>query len=117
MGRPDVAKPVDGAEFGLFLKLLRERPDFWCKVTCPERLSKSGPPDYSDVMPFARRVVEEFPERVLWGTDWPHPNMKSHMPDDGRLVDFIPRIATTPALQHGLLVGNPMRLYWPEEIG
>jgi len=49
---------------------------------------------------------------VLWGTDWPHPNMKTHMPDDGKLVDFVPRIATTPALQHKLLVDNPMRLYW-----
>lgn len=116
MGRPDVTRSVDGAEFGLFLKLLRERPDFWCKVTCPERLSRSGPPDYGDVVPFARRVVEAFPDRVLWGTDWPHPNMTSHMPDDGRLVDFIPRIATTPALQRRLLVDNPMRLYWPEEI-
>ena len=50
-------------------------------------------------MPFARRVVESFPDRVLWGTDWPHPNLKDHMPDDGLLVDFIPHIATTPELQ------------------
>ena len=52
-----------------------------------------------------------FPDRVLWGTDWPHPNMKSHMPDDGKLVDFIPRIAPTEELQQKLLVDNPMRLY------
>jgi 2-pyrone-4,6-dicarboxylate lactonase len=49
---------------------------------------------------------------VLWGTDWPHPNLKDHMPDDGLLVDFIPRIAPTPELQRKLLVDNPMRLYW-----
>jgi len=49
---------------------------------------------------------------VLWGTDWPHPNMKTHMPDDGKLVDFVPRIAPTPELQRKLLVDNPMRLYW-----
>ena len=66
-------------------------------------------------MPFARRIVETFPDRVLWGTDWPHPNLKDHMPDDGLLVDFIPHIATTPELQQKLLVDNPMRLYWPEE--
>ncbi len=66
-------------------------------------------------MPFARRVVETFPDRVLWGTDWPHPNLKHHMPDDGLLVDFIPHIATTPELQQKLLVTNPMRLYWPED--
>jgi 2-pyrone-4,6-dicarboxylate lactonase len=115
MGRPDVGKPVDGPEFGLFLKLMREHENFWSKVTCPERLSVSGPPGYDDVVPFARRLVEEFPDRVLWGTDWPHPNMTSHMPDDGKLVDFIPRIATTETLRRKLLVDNPMRLYWPEE--
>jgi len=112
MGRPDVARPVDGPEFQLFVKLMRERPNIWSKVTCPERLTRSGPPGYDDVVPFARHLVERFPERVLWGTDWPHPNLKSHMPDDGQLVNFIPRIAPTPALQHSLLVANPMRLYW-----
>jgi len=112
MGRPDVSKPVDGPEFSLFTKLMGERADLWCKVTCPERLSKSGPPGYEDVVPFARRIVEKFPDRVLWGTDWPHPNLKGHMPDDGKLVDFIPRIAPTVELQRGLLVDNPMKLYW-----
>ena len=112
MGRPDVTKPVDGTEFELFVRLMREQPTIWCKVSCPERLSKSGPPSYDDVVPFARRLVETFPDRVLWGTDWPHPNLKSHMPDDGRLVDFIPRIAVTAELQRKLLVDNPTRLYW-----
>jgi 2-pyrone-4,6-dicarboxylate lactonase len=112
MGRPDVTKPVDGPEFDLFVKLMRDHKNFWSKVSCPERLSKSGPPTYDDVVPFASRLVQAFPDRVLWGTDWPHPNMKSHMPDDGKLVDFIPRIAPTPQLQKQLLVDNPLRLYW-----
>jgi 2-pyrone-4,6-dicarboxylate lactonase len=112
MGRPDVTKPVDGEEFGLFLRLMRDHPNFWSKVSCPERLTQSGPPDYSDVIPFAKRLVAAFPDRVLWGTDWPHPNMKSHMPDDGHLVDFIPKIAPTPALRKAMLVDNPTRLYW-----
>jgi 2-pyrone-4,6-dicarboxylate lactonase len=119
MGRPDVAKPVDGPEFELFMKLLASHDNIWSKVTCPERLSKSGPAavngernPYRDVLPYARRVVEAFPDRVLWGTDWPHPNLKDHMPDDGLLVDFIPHIAPTAELQHKLLVDNPMRLYW-----
>jgi 2-pyrone-4,6-dicarboxylate lactonase len=112
MGRPDVTQPVDGPEFELFLQLMREHRNFWSKVSCPERLSKTGPDAYEDVIPFARRVVESFPDRVLWGTDWPHPNMKSHMPDDGKLVDFIPRIARTPELQRKLLVDNPTALYW-----
>jgi 2-pyrone-4,6-dicarboxylate lactonase len=123
MGRPDVEKSVDGPEFGLFLRLLREHENVWSKVSCPERLSVTGPPAldgernaYRDVVPFARRVIESFPERVLWGTDWPHPNLRDHMPDDGLLVDFIPHIAVTPALQEKLLVRNPMRLYWPEEL-
>ena len=112
MGRPDVTKPVDGPEFELFVKLMRERPNVWSKVTCPDRLTKFGPPGYDDVVPFAKRLVEEFPDRVLYGTDWPHPNMKDEVPDDGHLVDWIPRIATTPDAQRRLLVDNPMRLYW-----
>ena len=112
MGRPDVTQPVDGPEFELFVRLMRENSNFWSKVSCPERLSKTGPDGYDDVVPFARRIVETFPDRVLWGTDWPHPNMKSHMPDDGKLVDFIPRIARTAELQRKLLVDNPMALYW-----
>lgn len=115
MGRPDVTSDVDGPEFNLFLKLLDENPNIWSKVSCPERLSRSGPHTYADVIPFARKVVETFPDRVLWGTDWPHPNMKTHMPDDGKLVDFIPTIAVTQLLQQKLLVDNPIRLYWPEE--
>lgn len=116
MGRPDVTQPVDGENFNLFVKLMSENDNFWSKVSCPERLSQVGPPTYDDVVPFARRIVETFPDRVLWGTDWPHPNMKSHMPDDGELVNMIPRIAVTEELQRKLLVDNPMRLYWPEEV-
>ena len=122
MGRPDVTKPIDGPEFSLFLKFMREHQNVWSKVSRPERLSHSGPlalnceqNAYRDVVPFAKRVVDEFPDRVLWGTDWPHPNLKDHMPDDGLLVDFIPHIATTPELQRKLLLENAMRLYWPEE--
>ena len=119
MGRPDVSKAIDGPEFALFERFMREHPNVWSKVTCPERLSVTGPPAlngernaYRDVVPFAKRIVESFPDRVLWGTDWPHPNLKNHMPDDGLLVDFIPHIAPTAALQKKLLVDNPMRLYW-----
>jgi 2-pyrone-4,6-dicarboxylate lactonase len=115
MGTPDVSKPVDGPDFALFRRFMAENDNVWTKVTCPERLSVLGPPDYDDVVPFARTIVEEFPDRVLWGTDWPHPNMRTHVPDDGKLVDDIPRIAPTAALQQALLVDNPMRLYWPEE--
>lgn len=111
MGRPDVSKGVDSAEFAQFVSFMQENPNVWSKVSCPERLTNT-PPNYDDVVPFARHLVETFPDRVLWGTDWPHPNMKSHVPDDGALVDVIPKIAPDQQLQHALLVDNPMRLYW-----
>jgi 2-pyrone-4,6-dicarboxylate lactonase len=121
LGRPDVTQPVDGPEFSRFLRFV-DRNDVWVKVTCPERLTVTGRPAlngereaYSDVVPFGRRVVEEFPEAVLWGTDWPHPNLTGHMPDDGLLVDHVPRVAVTSESRHKLLVDNPMRLYWPGE--
>lgn len=114
MGRPDLTQDADGPEFAEFVRFMRENDNVWCKVTCPERLSISGPPTYDDFVPFAQKIVTEFPDRVLWGTDWPHPNLKNHMPDDGWLVDMIPRIAPTPELQQALLVDNPLRLYWEE---
>ena len=64
------------------------------------------------LMKVARAIVERFPDRVIWGTDWPHPNMPKEAPDDGVLVDIIPKIALTAAAQQALLVDNPMRLYW-----
>ena len=112
MGRPDIAKGVDHPDFQRFVTLMEEMPTLWSKVSCPERLSLQGPPGYDDVVPFARLLVDRFTDRVLWGTDWPHPNMKSHMPDDGLLTDVIPRIATDEAKRQALLVDNPMRLYW-----
>jgi 2-pyrone-4,6-dicarboxylate lactonase len=114
MGRPDVTESVDSREFDRFLSFMSDHPYVYTKVTCPERLSVSGPPDYRDVVPFAKLLVETFPDRVLWGTDWPHPNLHDHMPDDGNLVDFVPRIAVTAALRQQLLVDNPARLYWGE---
>lgn len=111
MGRPDVSKGVDHPDFQRFIDLMAEDESIWSKVTCPERLTQAGAP-YDDVVPFYQAIVDRFPDRVLWGTDWPHPNMKSHMPDDGALVDYIPRIARTEAQRQKLLVDNPMRLYW-----
>ncbi|MYM56944.1 amidohydrolase family protein [Thalassovita mangrovi] len=114
MGRPDVSKGADHPDFDRFVDLMADNENIWVKVSCPERLTVAGPP-YEDVVPFAKRLVDAFPDRVLWGTDWPHPNMKSHMPDDGQLVDVIPQIATTEEARRKLLIDNPMRLYWPEE--
>lgn len=116
MGRPDIQKGPDSHGFVHFMDFLESSPNIWVKVSCPERLTVEGPP-YRDVVPFAKRLVQRFPDRVLWGTDWPHPNMTSHIPDDGALLDLVPSIAPEKTQQQALLVDNPMRLYWPEEGG
>ncbi len=111
MSLPDAKKGVDHPDFQAYIRLLDENRNLWVKVTGPERISAQGRP-YDDFVPFAKALVERFPDRVLWGTDWPHPNMTTHMPDDGVLTDMIPRIAPTAAQQRALLVDNPARLYW-----
>ncbi|MEI9852139.1 MAG: amidohydrolase family protein [Sphingomonas sp.] len=113
MGRPDVAQGPDGPDMRNFRSLLDGRPDIWFKATCPDRLSPLGEP-YDDFVAAVRPLVEDYPDRALWGTDWPHPTMETRIPDDGGLVDVIPRIAVTAELQRKLLVDNPMRLYWAD---
>jgi len=111
MGRPDVTQGPDGEDMRAFRRLLDSRDDVWFKASCPDRLSAQGEP-YDDFVAAVRPLVEDYPDRALWGTDWPHPNMQDRIPDDGALVDVIPRIAPTDELQRKLLVDNPMRLYW-----
>jgi 2-pyrone-4,6-dicarboxylate lactonase len=96
MGRPDVSKPMDGPEFQLFLKFMREqqRLEQGQLPRAPERERPQGPGRRAERLhrrdPLRPQTGGKFPDRVLWGTDWPHPNLKDHMPDDGLLVDFIP---------------------------
>lgn len=111
MGRPDLRQGPNGADMRAFRRLLDSRPDIWTKVTCPDRLDEAGPP-WDEFVRVVRPLVEDYPDRVLWGTDWPHPNMQHAIPDDGALVDIIPRIAVSTELRRRLLVDNPMRLYW-----
>lgn len=113
MGRPDVSQGPDGPDMRAFRRLLDSRDDIWFKATCPDRLDPSGDP-WDDFVTAVRPLVEDYPDRVLWGTDWPHPNMQDNPPDDGHLVDIIPSIAPTPELQRKLLIDNPMRLYWAD---
>ena len=110
MGRPDVSLPLKGENFQRICALISNNPQNWIKVSCVERLTKMGAP-YSDVIPFAKYLVEKFPRQVLWGTDFPHPNMEPNVPDDVLLVDTIPQMASSPQLQRQLLVDNPHRLY------
>ncbi|HVI99845.1 MAG TPA: amidohydrolase family protein [Sphingomonas sp.] len=111
MGRPDVSQGPDGADMKAFRRLLDSREDIAFKATCPDRLDPAGPP-WDDFARAVAPLVADYPDRALWGTDWPHPNMQDAIPDDGALVDMIPRIAPTPELQSKLLIDNPMRLYW-----
>lgn len=114
MGRPDVGQGPHGPDMTAFRALLDSRDDIWVKTTCPDRLSLQGEP-YHDFVAAVAPLVEEYQDRVLWGTDWPHPNMENCIPDDGGLVDLIPRIAPTEELQRKLLILNPAKLFWPED--
>jgi len=111
MGRPDVTQGPDGPDLRAFRALLDTRPDIWFKASCPDRLDPTGDP-WNAFAAAVAPLVADYSDRVLWGTDWPHPNMESNIPDDGHLVDMIPRIAPTAVLQRKLLIDNPMRLYW-----
>ena len=112
MARPDVSKGLNGVDFSLFQKVM-DNEKFWCKTSCAERLSLEGPEtNYSDILPFMQLLIKNYSDRVLWGTDWPHPNMRSHMPDDGFLVNLLEEIAPKAEQQKKLLVDNPNKLYW-----
>jgi 2-pyrone-4,6-dicarboxylate lactonase len=113
MGRPDVTQGPAGADMRAFRALLDSRPDIHFKPTCPDRLDPAGDP-WNAFADAVRPLVEDYPDRCIWGTDWPHPNMQDKVPDDGHLVDMIPRIAPTVELQRKLLVENPERLYWED---
>lgn len=115
MGRPDVVQGSNGADMRALRGLLDNREDFWFKATCPDRLDDEGAP-WDAFANAVSPLVTDYPDRCLWGTDWPHPNMQHAIPDDGQVVNMIPRIATTEAMQRKLLVDNPMRLYWPELV-
>ncbi len=109
MGTVAAAKGVEQANFTDLLALLRSDEKCWVKVTGLERASATGAP-FDDAVPFAAQLVETAPDRVLWGTDWPHPNLK-RMPNDADLVDVVPRYAPDAATRHKLLVDNPSRLF------
>ena len=115
MGRPNITQGPDGPDMQAFRSLLDSRPDIWFKATCPDRLDPGGYP-WDDFAETVAPLVSSYADRVLWGTDWPHPNMQDAIPDDGHLVDMIPRIAQSATLQRKMLIDNPMRLYWPERV-
>lgn len=109
MGRVQAKNGLDQKPFRTLLELMKN-PTAWVKICGPERVSSSGPP-FRDAIPFARALVEAAPDRVLWGTDFPHPNIAGTMPDDGDLVDLFAEMVIDEALRHRILVDNPARLY------
>jgi len=110
MGRVPTNQGPEQAPFKQLLKLLRTNERCWVKISGSERISSAGPP-FTDAVPFAQALIAAAPERILWGTDWPHPNISKHMPNDGALVDLIPLMMPAQAMQQQVLVDNPHRLY------
>jgi 2-pyrone-4,6-dicarboxylate lactonase len=108
MGRVNAADGLDQKPFRILLDFMKHE-NTWVKVCGAERVSAKGPP-FTDAVPFAKALIDVAPERILWGTAWPHPNVK-YMPNDADLVDLIPLMAPDPAIQQKLLVDNPARLY------
>jgi predicted TIM-barrel fold metal-dependent hydrolase len=109
MGRVKAADGLDQQPFNVLVEWMKNER-FWVKVCGPERVSSMGPP-FTDAVPFARKLIEAAPDRILWGTDWPHPNVGKHMPNDGDLVDLFAQMAPEPGLQKKILVDNPAQLY------
>ncbi|MGH8735276.1 MAG: amidohydrolase family protein, partial [Burkholderiales bacterium] len=107
MGRIDASRGLDQPGFTHLLRLMEDKR-IWVKVSGLERASRHGAP-YADAVPFARRLVTDFGDRVVWGSDWPHPNLEA-IPDDGRLVELIGEFANE-AQRQALLVDNPEKLY------
>ena len=107
IGRVDAALGANHADFQGLMRLLDD-PRFYVKVSGVDRISRSHP--YEDGISLAKILVDAFSDRCVWGTDWPHPN-HHHIPDDGNLVDLIPRIATSTEKIHQLMVSNPEKLY------
>jgi 2-pyrone-4,6-dicarboxylate lactonase len=109
MARVRAVDGIDQEPFRYLLDLMRRNGAAWVKISGAERLTADGPP-YDDVVPFARALVDVAPERVLWGTDWPHPNVR-HMPDDGDLVDLLVDLVPEETARNRILVDNPTVLY------
>ena len=109
MARVPVTDGIDQEPFQQLLELMRDER-CWVKISGAERLTADGPPPYDDVVPYAQALIAAAPDRVLWGTDWPHPNVR-HMPDDGDLLDLLAEFAPDDALRDQILVRNPETLY------
>jgi D-galactarolactone isomerase len=102
---PPEAPPVQA------LKRLLEAGHVWMKASSPYGVSRSGPPGYADVSAIARTLIAAAPERVVWGSNWPHPNIFENKPDEALLLDILGDWAPDEATRHAILVENPAKLY------
>jgi len=110
MARVPAENGVNQEPFQLLLERMKNDERCWVKISCAERLTAGKVAPYDDVVPFAQALVATAPERVLWGTDWPHPNL-AVMPDEGHLLDLLARFVPDEAVRHQILVENPEVLY------
>jgi len=110
MGRVPVADGIEQVPFQNLLRKFSANDNLWVKISGSERISQSGPP-FHDAVPFARALVNAAPDRVIWGTDWPHPNIPAAMPNDADLVDLLPEMIGDEETLHKVLVANPARLF------
>jgi predicted TIM-barrel fold metal-dependent hydrolase len=108
IARVDVAAGRNGRAFAVLRRLL-DRGNVWVKLSGTDRITKQAYP-YADAVPFARELAAHAPERVVWGTDWPHPNHNA-VPNDGELVDLIAEIAPEARTRQLMLVENPTKLF------
>jgi 2-pyrone-4,6-dicarboxylate lactonase len=111
MGRVKAAEGLEQRPFQSLLDLYRNNPLAWVKVCGAERVSIGERP-FRDAVPFAQALIAVDSQRILWGTDWPHPNITKDMPNDGELVDLFAEICPDEALRKRILVDNPTRMYW-----
>ena len=109
MGRPDVAAGVEAPGFQALIRLLKSGKG-WAKLSAPYRTSLAGSP-YADLRPFAQALVEAAPDRLVWGTDWPHVMLPPPVPNTGDLCDELPAWVPDEGLRNRILVSNPERLY------
>jgi 2-pyrone-4,6-dicarboxylate lactonase len=107
IGRVDASLGSNHSDFQGLLRLLDD-PRFYVKVSGIDRISRTYP--YDDGVMLGKILVDRFTDRCVWGTDWPHPN-HHHIPDDGHLIDLIPRIADSQEKVQKLMVSNPEMLY------
>lgn len=111
LGRVRSDEGIEAPGFQALLRLLHARDDCWVKLSSWYRLFQSGPPDYADIKPIAQALVRARPDRVVWGSNWPHPVWKGFMPNDGSLLDLFCEWVPNEALRRRILVTNPAELY------